>query len=57
MFALSFVFQWGVGAALKLYPIVDGRYSPAGYGTALFVLAALQVAVLAWLLPMKEERR
>jgi MFS family permease len=57
MFALSFVFQWGVGAALKLYPIVDGRYSPAGYGTALFLLAALQIAVLAWLLPMKEERR
>jgi predicted MFS family arabinose efflux permease len=57
MFTLSFVFQWGVGAVLKLYPIVDGRYSPAGYSAALFVLAALQVAVLAWLLPMKEERR
>ena len=57
MFALSFVFQWGVGAALKLYPVVDGRYAPAGYGTALFLLAALQVAVLAWLLPMREERR
>jgi MFS family permease len=57
MFACSFVFQWGIGAVLKLYPIVDGRYSPAGYSAALFALAALQIAVLAWLLTMKEERR
>ena len=57
MFACSFVFQWGIGAVLKLYPVADGRYSPAGYGTALFLLAALQVAALAWLLPMKEEKR
>lgn len=57
MFSCSFVFQWGIGAVLKLYPVLDGRYSPAGYGTALFVLAALQVAVLAWLLPMREEKR
>lgn len=57
MFACSFVFQWGIGAVLKLYPVADGRYSPAGYGMALFLLAALQVAALAWLLPMKEERR
>ena len=43
MFAVAFVFQWAIGALL-----------PYGYGTALFSLAALQVAALAWLLPLKE---
>ena len=38
---------------LKLYPVVDGRYSPQGYSTALMILGVLQVAVLAWLLPMR----
>ncbi len=57
MFACAFVFQWGVGAVLKLYPVVDGRYSPTGYSTALFALATLQLAALAWLLPMKEQKR
>jgi predicted MFS family arabinose efflux permease len=53
MFSLSFLFQWGVGAVLKLYPVVDGRYAPEGYGAALGILAAMQIAALAWLLPMK----
>jgi predicted MFS family arabinose efflux permease len=57
MFACSFAFQWGIGAVLKLYPVADGRYSPAGYSAALALLAALQLAALAWLLPMKQERR
>ena len=56
MFGCSFAFQWGIGAVLKLYPVSDGRYSPEGYATALLALTALQVAVLAWLLPMKEAR-
>ncbi|MGH8741162.1 MAG: MFS transporter, partial [Burkholderiales bacterium] len=54
MFIASFLFQWGIGAVLKLYPAADGQYSPEGYSTALFLLAALQVAALAWLLPMKQ---
>ena len=54
MFALAFAFQWGVGAVLKLYPVVDGRYAPEGYGAALGILAAMQVAALAWLLPLKQ---
>jgi sugar phosphate permease len=53
MFSVSFVFQWGVGAVLKLYPAADGQYSPQGYSAALTLLAVLQLAVLAWLLPMK----
>jgi predicted MFS family arabinose efflux permease len=53
MFGVSFVFQWGFGAILRLYPVVEGRYSPEGYSAALAVLAALQLATLAWLLPMR----
>ncbi|HYN12924.1 MAG TPA: MFS transporter, partial [Burkholderiales bacterium] len=54
MFGLSFAFQWGIGAVLKLYPVADGRYAPEGYATALAIIAALQLAALAWLLPLKE---
>jgi len=57
MFSLSFAFQWGVGAALRLFPIVDGRYSPAGYTAAFTVLALLQLGALAWLLPMRSQPR
>jgi MFS family permease len=53
MFGLSFLFQWGVGAVLRLYPVADGRYAPEGYSAALGILAALQLATLAWLLPLK----
>jgi predicted MFS family arabinose efflux permease len=55
MFAVSFLFQWGVGAVLRLYPVAEGQYSPQGYSAALVILAALQLAVLAWLLPMKQK--
>jgi predicted MFS family arabinose efflux permease len=54
MFGCSFAFQWGIGAVLRLYPASDGRYAPEGYAAALAVLAALQLAALAWLLPMRE---
>jgi len=56
MFGFSFACQWGVGAVLKLYPVADGRYSAAGYATALTLLALLQLAALAWLLPMREPK-
>jgi MFS family permease len=55
MFGASFLFQWGIGAVLRLYPVSEGRYSPEGYAVALFTLAALQVAALAWLAPMREK--
>lgn len=55
MFTIAFCFQWGVGAVLKLYPVTGGSYSPEGYGMALGILAALQCATLAWLLPMREK--
>lgn len=57
MFALSFAFQWGIGAVLRQYPVVDGRFSPEGYATALGFLAIAQAAVLLWLLPMREPFR
>src|SRR5512134_1062154 len=56
MFSASFLFQWGIGAVLRLYPVTDGRYSPEGYAAALFGLGVVQLAVLAWLAPMRESR-
>jgi predicted MFS family arabinose efflux permease len=53
MFGFSFAFQWGIGAVLRLYPVTDGRYAPEGYAMALWILVALQIATLAWLLPMR----
>ena len=53
MFALSFAGQWGIGAALKLFPVVDGRYAPAGYAAAFSILAVLQLVAILWLLPMR----
>jgi len=55
MFGCSFLFQWGVGAVLRLFPADAGRYAPEGYATALTILAVLQLASLAWLLPLREK--
>ncbi len=56
MFATSFLFQWGIGALLRFFPEADGRYPVEGYAVAFWSLAALQVAVVLWLLPMRESR-
>jgi MFS family permease len=56
MFGCSFLFQWGIGAVLRLYPVMDGRYAPEGYAAALLALAAAQLAVILWLAPMREPR-
>ena len=53
MFSCSFLFQWGIGAVLRLYPVADGAYSPAGYAVAFGALGVLQLAAIAWLLPMR----
>jgi hypothetical protein len=53
MFGASFAFQWGIGAILRLYPVVEGRYAPEGYAAAFLILGALQFAAIAWLLPMR----
>jgi MFS family permease len=57
LFGLSFAFQWGIGAVLRLYPVVDGRYAAAGYSAAFAVIAAVQLAALLWLLPLKPQPR
>jgi hypothetical protein len=57
MFTCSFLFQWGIGVMLRLFPVAEGRYAVEGYSTALWILAALQIAVIAWLLPMREPTR
>jgi sugar phosphate permease len=54
MFSTSFAFQWGIGAVLRGFPVVDGRYAPEGFAAALLGIAVLQVAVLAWVLPLRE---
>lgn len=53
-FFVSFLCQFGVGVVLRMFAVVDGRYSPDGYMLAFGLIAAAQCAVLAWLLPMKE---
>ena len=53
-FSVSFLCQYGVGVILRMFPVVDGRYSPDGYMLAFGVIAAAQCVVFAWLLPMKE---
>jgi MFS family permease len=57
MFFVSFLCQFGIGVVLRLFPVVDGRYSPDGYMLAFGLIAAAQCAVLAWLLPMRERAR
>lgn len=57
MFGTSFLFQWGIGAVLRLFPEVDGRYAAESYAVAFWSLAALQAAAVLWLLPMREARR
>lgn len=54
-FFVSFLCQIGIGVVLRLFAVVDGRYAPDGYMLAFGLIAAAQCAVLAWLLPMKEE--
>jgi len=55
LFAVSFAFQWGIGAVLRLHPVVDGRYAAAGYATALAILAALQLAAMLGLLTVRRQ--
>jgi len=57
LFGLSFAFQWGIGAVLRLYPVADGRYAAAGYATAFATIAALQLAAMVSLLPLKAQPR
>jgi predicted MFS family arabinose efflux permease len=57
MFGYAFAAQWGIGAVLRLYPVADTSYSRQGYAAALSLLAAMQLAALLWVFPMKENPR
>lgn len=49
VFIASTVFQSGVGIVIDQYPIAgDGGFNPAGYKTALLILAAVNAASLLW---------
>ena len=55
MFIASFAFQWGIGVLLRFWPVEGGRYPVEAYAAAFGVLGILQLAVLLWLLPMREK--
>lgn len=50
VFVCAFACQWGIGAIINLWPVVDGKYHPGGYQAAFGLFLALQVAALAWLI-------
>jgi MFS family permease len=49
MFSVAFAFQWGIGAVLDLWPVIEGRYAPSGYRVAFGVLLGTQLAAYALL--------
>ncbi len=55
MFACVFLSQWGVGAMLRLFPSVDGRYSASAYTAAFMVLGVFQLIALVWLLCLAQD--
>jgi MFS family permease len=57
MFTASFAFQWGIGAVLRHWPAIDGRYPPEGYLAAFGIVGLLQLATVLWLLPAREASR
>ena len=48
-FGTAFLLQWGIGAVLNLWPVVDGRYAATGYYRAWIVLLLLQALAAIWL--------
>ncbi|MDO5115512.1 MAG: MFS transporter [Synergistaceae bacterium] len=49
IFLVSFAVQWLLGVILNFYPIVDGRFSPAGYKVALCLILLMNAAATAHL--------
>jgi len=50
VFLSAFAVQWGTGLIINLWPVVAGRYAPAGYATAFGACAALLLAPYVLLL-------
>lgn len=47
-FAAAFGLQWGIGAIINLWPVVDGRYAAQGYAVAFGMVFGLQLTVWLW---------
>jgi predicted MFS family arabinose efflux permease len=51
LFAAAWALQWGIGAALEMFPgTIAGSVDPAGYRWAFGIVLALQVAAALWYL-------
>ena len=48
-FSLAFVVQFGVGAIINLWPVIDGRYAVEGYRASFALCWVLQVMSVVWL--------
>ena len=48
-FLLAFAVQFGVGAIINMWPVLDDHYAPEGYRVAFGLCWLLQVASVAWL--------
>jgi MFS family permease len=55
-FLLAFAVQFGVGAIIDLWPVVEGRYAPEGYRAAFALCWVMQVAAVAWLARAERSR-
>ncbi len=56
MFLASFTIQWSVGVMLRFWPATDGHTLEFGYLVAFGSVGVLQLAVLLWLLPLREPK-
>ncbi len=50
VFTWAFLVQWGIGAIIGRWPIVDGHYHPSGYRAAFAVFLGLQLVAWGWML-------
>lgn len=48
-FSMAFIVQFGVGAIINLWPVIDGHYAVDGYRSAFALCWGLQVVAVAWL--------
>jgi predicted MFS family arabinose efflux permease len=49
VFGWAFAVQWGMGLIINRWPVVEGRYDPAGYRAAFAAFLVVQLIGLAWL--------
>lgn len=48
-FSVAFAAQFGVGAIINLWPVIDGRYAVDGYRAAFALCWGMQLAAVTWL--------